>query len=135
MALRHMRLCFRPARLFAARLIDPFICLLRSDMDTAMPASLSIETTLAFAASSLSAPGLRCRSGPRPPGNLEIEAQLKRDRQQLRNEIKMLLLGAGESGKSTVLKQMRLIHNKPYDDEERDSYREIIYSNTVQSMR
>ncbi|WVR07038.1 hypothetical protein IAU60_004077 [Kwoniella sp. DSM 27419] len=65
----------------------------------------------------------------------EIDEQLKRDRANLRNEIKMLLLGAGESGKSTVLKQMRLIYNKPYDAEERDSYREIVYSNTVQSMR
>ncbi|WWC89358.1 uncharacterized protein L201_004280 [Kwoniella dendrophila CBS 6074] len=65
----------------------------------------------------------------------EIDEQLKRDRANLRNEIKMLLLGAGESGKSTVLKQMRLIYNKPYDVEERDSYREIVYSNTVQSMR
>lgn len=26
-------------------------------------------------------------------------------------------------------------HNRPYDAEERDSYREIVYSNTVQSMR
>ncbi|GFZ43926.1 Guanine nucleotide-binding protein subunit alpha [Saitozyma sp. JCM 24511] len=67
--------------------------------------------------------------------NAEIEEQLKRDRANLRNEIKMLLLGAGESGKSTVLKQMRLIYNKPYDAEERDSYREIVYSNTIQSMR
>lgn len=46
----------------------------------------------------------------------------------------MLLLGAGESGKSTILKQMKLIHEGSYTTEERESYKEIIYSNTVQSM-
>jgi len=67
--------------------------------------------------------------------NDEIENQLKRDRMQAKNEIKMLLLGAGESGKSTVLKQMKLIHHGGYNDAERESYKEIIYSNTIQSMR
>jgi len=67
--------------------------------------------------------------------NDEIESQLKRDRAMAKNEIKMLLLGAGESGKSTVLKQMKLIHHGGYNESERDSYKEIIYSNTIQSMR
>jgi len=67
--------------------------------------------------------------------NDEIESQLKRDRMMAKNEIKMLLLGAGESGKSTVLKQMKLIHHGGYNESERESYREIIYSNTIQSMR
>ncbi|GJE90016.1 heterotrimeric G protein alpha subunit alpha [Phanerochaete sordida] len=67
--------------------------------------------------------------------NDEIENQLKRDRAMAKNEIKMLLLGAGESGKSTVLKQMKLIHNGGYNDAEREQYKEIIYSNTIQSMR
>ncbi|GAA6008796.1 hypothetical protein JCM10207_001727 [Rhodosporidiobolus poonsookiae] len=64
----------------------------------------------------------------------EIENQLRKDRMAMRNEIKMLLLGAGESGKSTVLKQMKLIHEGSYTDKERENYKEIIYSNTVQSM-
>lgn len=43
--------------------------------------------------------------------------------------------GAGESGKSTILKQMKLIHEGSYSRDERESFKEIIYSNTVQSMR
>ncbi|CAG8484455.1 2880_t:CDS:2 [Ambispora gerdemannii] len=67
--------------------------------------------------------------------NDEIENQLRRDRLSMRNEVKMLLLGAGESGKSTILKQMKLIHDGGYSQEERESFKEIIFSNTVQSMR
>ncbi|KAF9906695.1 guanine nucleotide-binding protein subunit alpha [Linnemannia zychae] len=63
-----------------------------------------------------------------------IETQLKRDRSSMRNEVKMLLLGAGESGKSTILKQMKLIHVGSYSNEEREAFKEIIYSNTLQSM-
>lgn len=65
----------------------------------------------------------------------EIEAQLRQDKTRLRNEVKLLLLGAGESGKSTILKQMKLIHDNGYTKEERDSFKEIIFSNTIQSMR
>lgn len=67
--------------------------------------------------------------------NDEIENQLRRDRLSMRNEVKMLLLGAGESGKSTILKQMKLIHDGGYSPEERESFKEIIFSNTIQSMR
>lgn len=47
----------------------------------------------------------------------------------------MIHLGAGESGKSTILKQMKLIHEGSYSRDERESFKEIIFSNTVQSMR
>ncbi|KAI8868709.1 guanine nucleotide binding protein, alpha subunit [Ramicandelaber brevisporus] len=67
--------------------------------------------------------------------NDEIEHQLRRDRQIMRQEVKMLLLGAGESGKSTILKQMKLIHDGGYSIEEREAFKEVIFSNTIQSMR
>jgi guanine nucleotide-binding protein G(i) subunit alpha len=67
--------------------------------------------------------------------NKEINKQLEKEKSMLKNEVKLLLLGAGESGKSTILKQMRLIYDNGYGIEERISYREIIFSNTFQSMR
>jgi len=67
--------------------------------------------------------------------NDEIESQLKRDRMMAKNEIKMLLLGAGESGKSTIAKQMKFLFMDGFNKEERDSYKGIIASNTVGSMR
>ncbi|KAJ2000695.1 guanine nucleotide-binding protein subunit alpha [Coemansia thaxteri] len=67
--------------------------------------------------------------------NDEIENQLRKDRMNMRNEVKMLLLGAGESGKSTIIKQMKLIHDGGYSQEERESFKEVIFSNTIQSMR
>ncbi|KAL9551676.1 hypothetical protein MBANPS3_004151 [Mucor bainieri] len=65
----------------------------------------------------------------------QIDEQLKKDRQQMGKEVKLLLLGAGESGKSTLLKQMQIIHGGGFSKEERLSYREIIYSNVIESMK
>lgn len=67
--------------------------------------------------------------------NQAIEDDLKRDKMMLKNEVKMLLLGAGESGKSTILKQMKLIHDNGYNNEERAVFKEIVFTNTVQSMK
>lgn len=46
----------------------------------------------------------------------------------------LVLLGAGESGKSTILKQMKLIHDGGFTLEEKEAYKEIIFSNSVQSV-
>lgn len=45
--------------------------------------------------------------------------------------VKILLLGAGESGKSTIIKQMRLIHSGGFREDERRQTRAVIYSNIV----
>lgn len=63
-----------------------------------------------------------------------IEKQLKQAERDSRQDVKLLFLGAGESGKSTVLKQFRLLYDKPMSDEERLGYREVILANTFQSL-
>eukprot|EP00063_Salmo_salar_P028043 XP_014002878.1 PREDICTED: guanine nucleotide-binding protein G(i) subunit alpha-1-like isoform X2 [Salmo salar] len=42
--------------------------------------------------------------------------------------------GAGESGKSTIVKQMKIIHEAGYSEEECKQYRVVVYSNTIQSI-
>lgn len=67
--------------------------------------------------------------------NDEINRQIKLDKKNERKEIKLLLLGTGESGKSTVLRQIRIIHGGGYSREDRLATREVIFSNSVQSMK
>src|SRR4051812_3650891 len=48
---------------------------------------------------------------------------------------KLLLLGAGASGKSTLFKQMTTIYGKGFPESERKTYTNIIYSNVLSSIR
>lgn len=45
-----------------------------------------------------------------------------------------MCLGAGESGKSTIVKQMKIIHESGFTAEDYKQYRPVVYSNTVQSL-
>ena len=40
--------------------------------------------------------------------------------------------GAGESGKSTIVKQMKIIHESGFTSEDFKQYRPVVYSNTIQ---
>ncbi|VDM57043.1 unnamed protein product [Angiostrongylus costaricensis] len=69
--------------------------------------------------------------------NQEIEKQLQRDKRNARRELKLLLLGTGESGKSTFIKQMRIIHGNGYSDEDKRAHIRLVYQNVfmaIQSM-
>ena len=63
-----------------------------------------------------------------------LEKQLKEDGEAAAKDVKLLLLGAGECGKSTILKQMKIINMTGFTKEDFEQYKEIIYSNTVQSL-
>ena len=87
--------------------------------------------------------------------NEEIEKMLRLDKKKAAKEVKLLLLGkfalsskhaetgclllislagAGESGKSTVLKQMRLIHAGGFSPDERKQWRIVIFNNLTQAF-
>lgn len=80
-----------------------------------------------------------CFSGgandPAAARNEEIERMIRADKKKAANEVKLLLLGAGESGKSTVLKQMKLIHAGGFTRTERKQWRVVIFTNLVHAFQ
>ena len=60
--------------------------------------------------------------------------QIEEETGKPEREIKLLLLGAGESGKSTIVKQMKIIHDNGYTMHEKEQFRPVVFCNTVQSL-
>lgn len=55
----------------------------------------------------------------RKEANKKINQQIQKDKQVYRATHRLLLLGAGESGKSTIVKQMRILHVDGFSEEEK----------------
>ncbi|KAK7748810.1 Guanine nucleotide-binding protein alpha-2 subunit [Cytospora paraplurivora] len=65
----------------------------------------------------------------------KIDKDLEEDSKRLRRECKILLLGSGESGKSTIVKQMKIIHLKGYSDDELYNYRPTVFKNLIECAK
>lgn len=86
----------------------------------------------------------------------ELDKIIRADEKRMAKEVKLLLLGrhsarhtrytahteltggflgAGESGKSTVLKQMKLIYAQGFSKNEKLEWKPVIFGNIVQSFR
>jgi GTPase SAR1 family protein len=63
--------------------------------------------------------------------NKIIEAEIRREKRRMRQTQKIVLLGVGESGKSTFLKQMQIIHGTGFNEQSKLEYRTIIYENVL----
>ena len=74
----------------------------------------------------------RNSSGRRASNRIDRELQKSaRDREYV---VKLLLLGGGESGKSTIVKQMKIIHGDGYSNEELNNFKTVVHSNLLTSM-
>eukprot|EP01100_Stratorugosa_tubuloviscum_P007142 TRINITY_DN299_c0_g4_i1.p1 TRINITY_DN299_c0_g4~~TRINITY_DN299_c0_g4_i1.p1 ORF type:complete len:352 (+),score=164.80 TRINITY_DN299_c0_g4_i1:53-1108(+) len=63
--------------------------------------------------------------------NKRIDAQLSLDKKKTKNDVKLLLLGAGDSGKSTFAKQMKIIHLTGFNENDKLEFKNSIRLNII----
>jgi len=64
-----------------------------------------------------------------------LENQIVLDQKNDQQVNKLLLLGAGESGKSTLFKQMITIYGKGFSIEDRKEYIHVVFANIITSVK
>lgn len=64
-----------------------------------------------------------------------IERDLLAEKKVKSRVIKLLLLGTGESGKSTIFKQMQILYEHGFTDHDKNTYRHVIRRNVLESMQ
>eukprot|EP00301_Raphidiophrys_heterophryoidea_P020056 c4844_g1_i1.p1 GENE.c4844_g1_i1~~c4844_g1_i1.p1 ORF type:complete len:349 (+),score=60.89 c4844_g1_i1:267-1313(+) len=72
---------------------------------------------------------------PEAAADNRINDQMKKEAKTQSETMKILLLGTGESGKSTVFKQLRIIHQSGYSEEEKQGFLITVHNNCIQNMK
>jgi len=67
--------------------------------------------------------------------NNEVDRKMAEEFKKEREKIKLLLLGAGESGKTTIFRQMKLLYGANYTQEEIAHFTTIVYLNVISMMK
>lgn len=65
----------------------------------------------------------------------KIQRELKKQKKKERKEMKVLLLGTGESGKTTFIRQMRIIHGKGFSEDDRKTFAKCIFQNIFTAIK
>ncbi|XP_022859330.1 guanine nucleotide-binding protein alpha-1 subunit-like isoform X2 [Olea europaea var. sylvestris] len=65
----------------------------------------------------------------------QIERQIDQETKAEKHIQKLVLLGAGDSGKSTIFKQIKLLFLSGFDEEELKSYIPIIHANVYETIK
>jgi GTPase SAR1 family protein len=81
-------------------------------------------------------PGEQAKLKEEREKNRDVEKKLEQAQEQEKMILKLLLLGAGESGKSTLFKQMISIYGTGFTEyERRNTYLRIIHANSIASIK
>ncbi|KAK4338591.1 hypothetical protein RND71_043078 [Anisodus tanguticus] len=65
----------------------------------------------------------------------EIERRIEQETKADKHIQKLLLLGGGDSGKSTIFKQIKLLFQTGFDEEELKNYIPVIHANVYQTIK
>ncbi|KAI8979410.1 guanine nucleotide binding protein, alpha subunit [Mycotypha africana] len=65
----------------------------------------------------------------------EIDRLIEKEKGNREKQCKVLLLGSGESGKSTILKQMKIINLNGYSADELFTWRATVYRNVMECVQ
>lgn len=75
-------------------------------------------------------------SSTRTKEDEDISRQIDSDRRRRAKEIRLLLLGPGESGKSTIFKQMKILQTDGgFSQDEMIKYKNLVFRNCVSEMK
>lgn len=69
------------------------------------------------------------------PQSREVDRQLTKDKALDKSLIKILILGIGGAGKSTLMKQLRLLHGTPPSRQERELMTEVIHRQIILTIQ
>lgn len=69
----------------------------------------------------------------RPNGTADLagESATGHEKSKKNQEVKVLLLGAGESGKSTIIQQLKILHQNGFTQEELLEYKSVVFKNLL----
>jgi guanine nucleotide-binding protein subunit alpha len=69
------------------------------------------------------------------PRTREVDDEIASDKRSVRGEMKLLLLGAGGSGKSTFFKQLKSIHGSGFSPFEINGYKQQVHRQIIESIQ
>lgn len=78
---------------------------------------------------------MACCGAPITPESSAIDAEIKNAERAAKASLKVLVLGTSASGKSTVAKQMKILHCEGFSSDELVNYKQILILNIFNGMK